>query len=282
MSLRALAPAALAIFLLPVSSLPLLSGCAYDPLPVSESKVVTRRVGGTPSDKSAADAATIPEQHIVQQGDTLFSIAWRHGLDYREVARINGISEPWVIRVGQQIRLRGKQSVPQQQVAKPATTPPRPASTARTPTAPAASAPQAVSPAAGSPVVVAPTGDGNWQWPSDGRVLTSFSATGSGPKGISIGGNAGDPVRAAREGQVVYTGSSLVGYGELVIVKHDDVFLSAYAHNSRLLVREGDKVKAGQAIAGMGSTGADRVKLHFEIRRNGQPVDPVGVLPARR
>lgn len=250
------------------------AGCAYDPLPVSESKVVTKRVGSSSSDKAAAGVEKTPEQHVVQQGDTLFSIAWRHGLDYREVAKINGIKEPWVIRVGQQIRLRGKQPAPQQSAAKPVPAPARPTAASVTPAAPAP-------PSVASPVF-GPAGSVSWQWPADGRVLTSFSAAGSGPKGISISGSAGDPVRAARDGQVVYTGSGLVGYGQLVIIKHDDVFLSAYAHNSRLLVGEGDRVKAGQAIAEMGSTGADRVKLHFEIRRNGQPMDPVGVLPTRR
>ncbi|MFP5383185.1 MAG: peptidoglycan DD-metalloendopeptidase family protein [Gammaproteobacteria bacterium] len=252
-----------------------LAGCAYDPLPVSESKVVTKRVGGSTTVAPAAAPGKTPEHYVVQQGDTLFSIAWRHGLDYREVAAINGIGEPWVIRVGQKIRLLGKKPKQQQAAASPAVAPARTEAAAVKPAAPVAAAPAAGSGAAAGEV-------GRWQWPADGRVLAPFSASGSGPKGISIEGKSGDPVRAAGDGQVVYTGSSLVGYGQLVILKHDEVFLSAYAHNSRLLVREGEKVKAGQAIAEMGSTGADRVKLHFEIRRNGQPVDPVGVLPTRR
>lgn len=249
-----------------------LAGCAYDPLPVSESKVVTKRVGSSTTGTPATAPGKIPEHYVVQQGDTLFSIAWRHGLDYREVAAINGIREPWLIKAGQKIRLRGKQSSWQRASSRPEAPPSRPTAIVGKPKAPVNTAPP----------VGTPVDAGRWQWPADGRVLAPFSATGSGPKGISIPGNAGDPVRAARDGQVVYTGSSLVGYGQLVIIKHDDVFLSAYAHNNRLLVREGDRVKAGQAIAEMGSTGADRVKLHFEIRRNGQPVDPVGVLPVRR
>lgn len=266
--MRARAPVSVALVGL---SLLGLAGCAYDPLPVSESKVVTKRVGSSTTGTPATAPGKIPGHYVVQQGDTLFSIAWRHGLDYREVAAINGIREPWLIKAGQKIRLRGKQSSWQRIPARQETPPSRPTTTVGKPEARFDTAQP----------VARPAQAGRWQWPADGRVLAPFNPAGSGPRGIGISGNAGDPVRAARDGQVVYTGGSLVGYGQLVIIKHDEVFLSAYAHNNRLLVREGDRVKAGQAIAEMGSTGADRVKLHFEIRRNGQPVDPVGVLPTR-
>lgn len=273
----------------------LASGCATEPVPVGESKVVTRAVGGGTAARDASTATTLPAFHVVERGDTLFSIAWRHGLDYRDVARLNGIAEPWVIRPGQKIRLRDKATLaapapapapapaaPARSGAPVATTPPPSRSAPATaPVSPAVASPGGNSAPSPSPTAVVAGRPGAWQWPAEGKVLARFSASGSGPRGLAIEGRPGDPVRAARDGRVVYTGSGLVGYGQLVIVKHDDVFLSAYAHNSRLLVREGDAVRAGQVIAEMGSTGADRVKLHFEVRRNGVPVDPAGVLPSR-
>jgi lipoprotein NlpD len=121
-----------------------------------------------------------------------------------------------------------------------------------------------------------------WQWPATGSLIGRF-ATGraTSNKGIDIAGEAGDPVRAAAAGSVVYSGSGLLGYGQLVIIKHNDQFLSAYAHNRRLLVKEGDQIKAGEKIAEMGSSGAEKVKLHFEIRRSGKPVNPETYLPKR-
>jgi lipoprotein NlpD len=120
-----------------------------------------------------------------------------------------------------------------------------------------------------------------WRWPHVGTVLASYSTSGKVNKGLDIAGNPGDPVRAAAGGQVVYAGSGLLGYGNLIIVNHDEHYLSAYAHNRKILVQEGEDVKAGQVIAELGSSGADRPKLHFEIRKNGNPVDPMGYLPSR-
>jgi lipoprotein NlpD len=120
-----------------------------------------------------------------------------------------------------------------------------------------------------------------WAWPAEGAVIGRYSSNSSLNKGIDIAGDLGQPVLAASDGTVVYAGSGLRGYGELLIIKHSDTYVSAYGHNRRLLVREGQKVKAGQVIAEMGSTGTDRVKLHFEIRRNGKPVNPLSYLPAR-
>jgi lipoprotein NlpD len=128
------------------------------------------------------------------------------------------------------------------------------------------------------PAGPAPTG---WGWPSNGILIGKFSSNGSLNKGIDIAGDLGQPVLAASDGTVVYAGSGLRGYGELVIIKHSDTYVSAYGHNRRLLVREGQQVKVGQTIAEMGSTGTDRVKLHFEIRRQGKPVDPLQFLPRR-
>jgi len=121
-----------------------------------------------------------------------------------------------------------------------------------------------------------------WQWPASGKVISGFQAGGGGDgAGLNIAGNMGDPVRAAASGTVVYSGNGLIGYGELIIIKHNDTFLSAYGHNSKRLVKEGERVSAGQEIALMGASGAPRVELHFEIRKDGKPVDPLGYLPGR-
>jgi lipoprotein NlpD len=131
------------------------------------------------------------------------------------------------------------------------------------------------------PNVVAPAGGIAWRWPANGNLLEGFMAGDATKQGIDIAGNAGDPVLAAADGVVVYSGSGLVGYGELIIVKHSDEWLSAYGHNRKRLVAEGQRVRAGQPIAEMGRSGAPRDELHFEIRRSGRPVDPLQYLPAR-
>ena len=136
-------------------------------------------------------------------------------------------------------------------------------------------------PAAAAPAAQRPPRPGAWQWPATGKLIGHFSGGAQPHKGIDLDGRVGDPVRAANSGVVVYAGSGVRGYGNLLIVKHDDVFLSAYAHNSKLLVKEGDVVRAGQTIAQIGDSGTDRVKLHFEVRRKGTPVDPAKVLPRR-
>ncbi len=148
---------------------------------------------------------------------------------------------------------------------------------------PVAAAPSVVPPRppAAAPSTLRPPKPGAWQWPASGKLIGRFSGGAQPHKGIDLDGRAGDPVRAANSGVVVYAGSGVRGYGNLLIVKHDDVYLSAYAHNSKLLVKEGDVVKAGQTIAQIGDSGTDRVKLHFEVRRKGTPVDPVKVLPRR-
>ncbi len=126
-----------------------------------------------------------------------------------------------------------------------------------------------------------PPRPGAWQWPTHGALISRFSAGSQPHKGIDLTGRMGEPVHAANSGTVVYAGSGVRGYGNLLIVKHDAVFLSAYAHNSKLLVQEGETVRAGQKIAELGDSGTDRVKLHFEIRRHGSPVDPLKILPRR-
>lgn len=196
---------------------------------------------------------------IVRRGDTLYSIAFDAGLDYRAVARWNGIDPPYVIRPGQKLRLRpppGDQPVATA-ARRPAPPDPQPAPQ-REPT------PYAASP--------------GWQWPAEGEIIRRFSTDSANP-GIEIAGQAGQPVKSAADGRVVYSGDGLRGYGKLIIVKHNENFLSAYAHNRKLLVREGDQVRRGQPIAEMGSTDTDRVKLHFEIRKQGAAVDPLEFLP---
>jgi lipoprotein NlpD len=146
-------------------------------------------------------------------------------------------------------------------------------------TRPTVAAPKPAAP--NTPIKPVTRSASGWAWPAGGTVIGRFSSNGSLNKGIDIAGELAQPVLAASDGAVVYAGSGLRGYGELVIIKHSDTYVSAYGHNRRLLVQEGQQVKAGQTIAEMGSTGTDRVKLHFEIRRQGKPVDPLQYLPKR-
>jgi lipoprotein NlpD len=274
----------------------ILSGCNSSPsTPV---QVVDRTHGGS---AAPARPQATAGQYIVQRGDTLYSIAFRFGWDWKALAVRNNIPAPYTIRPGQRVRfdLPQKGSVPI--VAQPArppltSTPSTPAQTASrpplstqppvaTPSQPAqASQPPATvssTPATAGKVQQVPRSAKGWAWPSSGVLVGKFSSNGSLNKGIDIAGELGQPVLAASDGSVVYAGSGLRGYGELVIIKHSDAYVSAYGHNRRLLVREGQQVKVGQHIAEMGSTGTDRVKLHFEIRRQGKPVDPLQYLPRR-
>lgn len=212
--------------------------------------------------------------HVVRRGDTLYSIAWRYGRDFRELARANGIDSPYTIYPGQEIRLDRTAS------QKASSAKPEPA-VASTPPASKSSAKKAPQKKPARPASPSSAGDPAWRWPADGPLLTGFSKGVAGRQGITLGGRAGDPVRAAASGTVVYRGSGLTGYGNLLIVKHNERWLSAYAHNREMLVREGQQVQAGDRIATLGDTGTSRTQLHFEVRRDGAPVDPVGVLPQR-
>lgn len=206
--------------------------------------------------------------HVVRKGDTLYSIAWDAGLDYRALARWNGISPPYVINPGQRLRLRpragGKPTVTESAGSQGTGAA---ADTARRKPAP-------------DPGPALPSGSPDWLWPTSGPVLRRYSP-GSANPGIDVGGTAGQVVKSAADGRVVYSGDGLRGYGQLIIVKHNETYLSAYAHNRKLLVAEGEHVKRGQPIAEMGSTGTDRVKLHFEIRKQGNAVDPLKYLPSK-
>ncbi|MCJ0972797.1 peptidoglycan DD-metalloendopeptidase family protein [Pseudomonas sp. PS1] len=227
-------------------------------------------------------------QYVVKRGDTLWSIAFRFGWDWRDLARLNRIDPPHVIYPGQTIRFSG--GAPRAVTARPAAQPAPPRPAPSTPIAtPVPSQPPLVKPSvpapskpvASTPVQPVTRSASGWAWPANGTLIGRFSSNGSLNKGIDIAGELGQPVLAASDGAVVYAGSGLRGYGELVIIKHSDTYVSAYGHNRRLLVQEGQQVKAGQSIAEMGSTGTDRVKLHFEIRRQGKPVDPLQYLPKR-
>ena len=335
----------------------LLAGCASTPAPV-----VNHSFGGS-SPEPATQPSPAPSQrstntqgvqtfglgghangtvgtagYTVAPGDTLYSIAFAHGVDARQLAALNGIPAPYTIRPGQVLKLKASPTPsappagtvvagttvvtsntmanapspapgqpaptqPSQPVFGPVTTQPMTAngvapgesgSTAAPTTAtiaPGSTAPPP--PAQAIPPVVATTptpppgatrsvGGITWQWPASGKILGGFQAgSGGDGAGVDIEGNVGDPVRAAASGTVVYSGNGLIGYGELVIIKHNDTYLSAYGHNSKRLVKEGDRVDAGQEIALMGASGAPRVELHFEIRKDGKPVDPLGYLPSR-
>lgn len=208
-----------------------------------------------------------PRYAIVLQGETLYSIAWRYRLDYRTVAGWNAISSPYTIYPGQHIRL----------------TPPvtAPVLVRRVPARRPAPAPKRARHVPVPRAVVVRRGPLHWQWPTQGTIISSFSSAQVGRKGLDIAGKFGQPVYAAASGRVVYSGSGLRGYGKLIIINHNNTYLSAYAHNSRLLVRENAQVTRGQRIADMGDSGADRVMLYFEIRRNGKPVNPMKYLPRR-
>ncbi len=241
--------------------------------------------------------------HTVSKGDTLYSIAWRYSIDYRTLAGINNIVAPYTIHVGQKLNLgtgspsrgggvvsdsAGTQvyAVPDSRegvsevrvVDRPETVKPV---TAPIMAKPAENVEPVVEPVVKPATTLPPAARGKWLWPSRGRVISSFSVADPLRKGIDLDGKLGESVSAAAGGNVVYAGSGLAGYGQLVIIKHDDQFLSAYGHNSKLLVREGETVKAGQKIAEIGSSGTDRDKLHFEIRYEGKPVDPLLYLPRR-
>jgi lipoprotein NlpD len=259
------------------------AGCAAPPpAQISDrDQPPTRRLdggqGGTSSAaRPAAQQVPIPRsaEHQVNRGETLYSIAWRYGLDYRTLARHNGIAPPYTIYPSQRLRLDvGQRPAPAPAAVPSVASTPPPATVARSENR----TPEPAQPAR----VATPAGAVDWRWPAPGRILVPFNGNNGLNKGIDIDGNLGQPVLAAAAGEVVYAGSGLRGYGKLLIIKHNQNYLSAYAHNQHLLVQEGDVVKVGQRVADMGSSGTDRVKLHFEIRRDGTPVDPMRYLPRR-
>jgi lipoprotein NlpD len=286
----------------------LAAACSNTPnrAPVEERTVVSKSAAAAKPAASAASAAEVaplptvvdsnsgkPGYYTVKSGDTLIRIGLDSGQNWKDLMRWNNLANPNVIEVGQVIRV-----VPPGVDPTAATT--RPVTAARVETRPldakpgAASAPAAAgsaplaSVAAASPATPAarepaPPREGdddiNWGWPATAPVAMPFDEARN--KGLVFRGKAGDPVYAAADGRVVYAGSGLRGYGNLVILKHNNTYLTAYAHNQTLLVKDDQNVKRGQKIAEMGSTDADSVQLHFEIRRQGKPIDPARLLPAR-
>lgn len=198
-----------------------------------------------------------PDTYTVERGDTLYSIAWRYDVDWRTLADWNGIASPYRIYPGQTIHLDG---------------PARPPAEARRASAP--------SPAPTAPKRVSVERAPAWQWPVEGEVVRGYSGAHA-RRGIDIAGTLGEQVHAAAPGRVVYSGAGLKGYGNLVIIKHDESYLSAYGFNQRLHVAQGDTVAAGQHIADLGRGPENRPMLYFEIRRDGEPVDPRRLLPAK-
>ncbi|HEX5365006.1 MAG TPA: peptidoglycan DD-metalloendopeptidase family protein [Gallionella sp.] len=282
----------------------ILSGCASS----GHRAPVTERGASASKSASAAESARNkaarekdwrPRVHVVQKGDTLYSIAFNYGFDYHELAELNGINDPSRIQLGQEIRLfpgarsdaatATKPSAPaikdQPKLVKYAysetavaqidkTDKPAPAAT----TAKPESKPKAETKAAEEAShEIAPDADMEWNLPTQGKVISGFSESDN-RKGVDIAGKLGQSINASAPGKVVYSGSGLRGYGKLVIIKHNNTFLSAYAHNDKVLVKEGESVARGQKIAEMGNSDADQVKLHFEVRRFGKPVDPTKYL----
>lgn len=205
--------------------------------------------------------------YTVKRGDTLFYIAWITGNDYRDLAQRNNIPEPYSLNVGQSIQL-GNGSANGNGGMLAATTATAPV------TAPVVAPPVSSTVSNSAPV-------STWRWPTDGKIIDNFSSSEGGNKGVDIAGTRGQPIFATADGRVVYAGNALRGYGNLIIIKHNDDYLSAYAHNDTMLVREQQEVKAGQKIATMGSTGTSSVRLHFEIRYKGKSVNPLRYLPQR-
>jgi lipoprotein NlpD len=291
--------------ILALALLTLLGGCPSTPThraPVQDLKVPPRLAPAAAAEEApatpplpGAENAGKPGYYTVRPGDTLIRIALDQGQNWRDLQRWNALDNPNVLEVGQVLRVQppappdpgaaqaravppaGRVDSRPLDGAAPAASGPSPAPPP-VPSASAAAAP-VPPPAASRPPARGVDDDVAWGWPAGGPVIGGFDDARS--KGLTIAGKAGDPVLAAADGRVVYVGSDLRGYGNLVIVKHNNTYLSAYAHNQTLLVKDDQVVRRGQKIAEMGASDAERVQLHFEIRRMGVPVDPQKLLPAR-
>jgi lipoprotein NlpD len=276
----------------------LVAGCSTT---TRQAPVVERGTIPAPTRPAPARVEETPKHdergmYTVRKGDTLLRIAFDFGQSYRDLVTWNNLANPDDIKVGQVLRVNGPggersttvqtQPVPMPPAASvPRKTDPRVDKKPFTEGAVAdtrPATPAATTPAPAAPAAPAATGDDarlSWMWPSEGRVIATFDDGRN--KGLDIAGKAGQPVVAAGSGKVMYAGSGIRGYGNLVIVKHSNSLLSAYAHNRKIVVKEGDNVAKGQLIAEMGDSDADLVKLHFEIRQQGKPVDPTRFLPVR-
>lgn len=293
-----------------LTGLLLLTGCALHHPVIIEKDTFTLSSG------HRAQHPAPPENYQVVLGDTLYSIAFRFSTSVDHLVALNRISAPYVIIPGQTLKIKGEipdvaavrasqsgvslaplapvvpalivnnnaaapdSTKPSQNAAKPVAalskiSPKKPSARPVNQAKPIAVAPKI------KPVKPVKTAGNHWQWPSGGRVISRFGSNGGLNKGVDLAGHFKESIVAARDGAVVYAGSGLRGYGKLVILKHDEVFLTAYAHCETLLVAEGDRVRRGQKIALMGSSGTDQVMLHFEVRKSGTPVDPLHFLPKR-
>ena len=283
----------------------LLAGCATprSPAPVEDRNVsgrATQPVAPAPAPAPSPVVTALPEApklppgsenagkpgfYTIKPGDTMIRIGLETGQNWKDLVKWNNLDNPNVIEVGQVLRVAPpgvdtavatRPIAPSKVETKPLDGKPVAAAASG-----AASSAAAAAPAAPAPVVATREldDDVNWQWPAAGALIASFEEGKA--KGLTLAGKAGDPILAAADGRVVYAGSGLRGYGNLVILKHNNTYLTAYAHNQALLVKEDQNVKRGQKIAEMGSTDADRVQLHFEIRRQGKPIDPSKLLPPR-
>lgn len=271
-----------------MSGLMVLAGCSTRS--VTRPAPVEDRMGVPVSEAKplpGAENAGKPGYFTVRPGDTLYRIALESGQAWRDVQAWNNLANPNLIEVGQVLRVTpppasaGGNAAPTTVTAAPVAMPgveARPLTASGVPPAATAPGAQPVPPVAAAPEA-APADKPNFVWPAQGAVIAPFDETKN--KGVEIAGRLGDPVVAAADGRVVYAGAGLRGYGNLIILKHNDTYLTAYAHNQALLVREDQAVRQGQKIAEMGSSDADRVKLHFEVRRQGKPVDPMIYLSKR-
>lgn len=234
------------------------------------------RVVGAPGLRSTPVRVSQPRYGataVVRRGDTLYRIATDNGISVLDLAMWNSVPPPYTIYPGQRLRLYPSSGAQRPYAGRASPPPPAVSGSPRPPVAsPPRSAPGPV---------MAPPSPVAWRWPAEGELSGRYVPGDATRQGIDIAGQGGSAVRAAGDGVIVYSGAGLVGYGELIIVKHNEAWLSAYGHNRARLVNEGEMVKAGQQIAEMGRSGAARDMLHFEIRYNGKPVDPLSYLPKR-
>jgi lipoprotein NlpD len=250
-----------------VAVLVLAAGCASRRTPAP---VVDARAPKPAASKAAVAPANAPDHYTVKRGDTLYSIALEHGADYREVAQWNNLDDPTRLRIGQQLRVKPPEPERQAQVGGARIV-------GRVESRPLESRPLESQPQPAGPEPVMATQFAQFMWPVKGKILSEFAEPRR--KGIDIDGKPGDPIVAAAAGRVTYIGSGIPGMGKLVVIKHDNGFITVYAHNRDILVKEQQSVARGQKIAELGSTDSERPKLHFQIRKGAAAVDPLLYLP---